>query len=167
MSRPASSESQHSLSSEEFREVAGHFLSGVTVITAHDGERPWGTTASAFCSLSLNPPMLLVCLNESSETGVAVHRTRRFAVNVLSKDQQDLAIRFARKGDDKFDGVVLEEGAGELPLLADALATFECRVSDDLVGGTHRVFLAEVTHASARQGIPLAYFRGEFGELNG
>jgi flavin reductase (DIM6/NTAB) family NADH-FMN oxidoreductase RutF/DNA-binding GntR family transcriptional regulator len=153
------------LSPKEFREVIGHFASGVTVITTVLDGIPYGTTASAVSSLSLEPPMLLICMNRSSETGQFVAASGRFAVNILSEDQPDIAERFARKGDDKFKGVRVTDGKSGAPLLVDALATLECRVVDQVTGGTHTVFLAEVDHASARPGTPLAYFRGQFGRL--
>jgi flavin reductase (DIM6/NTAB) family NADH-FMN oxidoreductase RutF len=155
-----------SLPSERFREVIGHFASGVTVITAlHDG-RPYGTTASAVASLSLQPPMVLICMNKTSETGRAISATGRFAINILGEDQPAAAVRFAGKGADKFDGIATTPGAWGEPLIDDALATLECRVVEDTTGGTHWVFLAEVDHASERPGTPLAYYRGEFHTLS-
>jgi flavin reductase (DIM6/NTAB) family NADH-FMN oxidoreductase RutF/DNA-binding GntR family transcriptional regulator len=150
---------------EEFRDIIGRFASGVTVITAtHDGE-PKGTTASAVSSLSLEPPMVLVCLNKASSTGQAVSAARRFAVNILGEDQAEEAMRFAKRGEDKFAGVAMTPGQYGEPLLADALAILECNVKEEVTGGTHSVFLAEVERASARSGAPLAYFRGQFGRL--
>ena len=154
-----------SLTSDEFREVISHFASGVTVITAlHDG-RPYGTTASAVASLSLEPPMLLVCMNKQSETGRAVAQSKRFGVNILGANQVDLAERFAQKGGDKFAGVPVTAGQWDEPLFDEALATLECRVAEETTGGTHYVFLAEVESGAARGGAPLAYFKGEFGRL--
>jgi 4-nitrophenol 2-monooxygenase / 4-nitrocatechol 4-monooxygenase, reductase component len=153
------------LAPEEFRDVIGHFASGVTVITALHKGMPYGTTASAVSSLSLEPPMLLVCLNKQSSTGRAIAAERRFAVNILGEDQPDAAMRFATKGVEKFKGVAIADGEWGEPLLADALATLECRVAEAASGGTHWVFLAEVDRASSRGGSPLAYFRGQFGRL--
>src|SRR3954452_25211 len=154
-----------SLTSDEFREVISHFASGVTVITAvHDG-RPYGTTASAVTSLSLEPPMLLICMNKQSETGRAVAASKHFGVNILGANQADLAERFAQKGGDKFAGVEVAPGKWGEPLFTEALATLECTVSEETSGGTHYVFLAEVENGSARGGTPLAYFKGEFGRL--
>jgi flavin reductase (DIM6/NTAB) family NADH-FMN oxidoreductase RutF len=154
-----------SLSSDEFREVISHFASGVTVITAlHEG-RSFGTTASAVTSLSLEPPMLLICMNKQSETGRAVAVSKRFGVNILGANQVDLAERFAKKGGDKFAGVPVTPGQWGEPLFDDALATLECHVAEETTGGTHYVFLAEVDGGTARGGTPLAYFKGEFGRL--
>jgi flavin reductase (DIM6/NTAB) family NADH-FMN oxidoreductase RutF/DNA-binding GntR family transcriptional regulator len=153
------------LTPEEFRDVIGHFASGVTVITAtHEGE-PKGTTASAVSSLSLEPPMVLVCLNKTSSTAIAIEGAQRFAVNILGEDQADEAMRFAKRGDDKFAGLDVSKGEHGEPLLSNALATLECQVAEQVTGGTHYVFLAEVERASARSGAPLAYFRGQFGRL--
>lgn len=151
---------------EAFRDAIGHFASGVTVITAAHGGRHFGSTASAVSSLSLEPPMLLVCLNRQSSTGRAVGEAGHFAVNVLAHDQGTVARRFASKADDKFAGLEVTTGEGGVPLLADALAQYECRVVEHVTGGTHSVFLAEVDRARTREGgAPLAYFRGEFGRL--
>jgi flavin reductase (DIM6/NTAB) family NADH-FMN oxidoreductase RutF len=154
-----------SLTSDEFREVISHFASGVTVITARQDGRDYGTTASAVTSLSLDPPMLLICMNKQSETGRAVAQSGRFGVNILGANQIDLAERFARKGGDKFAGVPVAAGKWEEPLFDEALATLECRVAEETTGGTHYVFLAEVESGAARGGTPLAYFKGEFGRL--
>ena len=154
-----------SLTPEEFREVISHFASGVTVVTAvHDG-RPWGTTASAVTSLSLEPPMLLICMNKQSETGRAVAAAGHFAVNILGADQIELAQRFARKGGDKFAGVAVSDGKWGEPIFDEALATLECRVAEQTAVATHYVFMAEVLSGAARAGTPLAYFRGQFGRL--
>ena len=169
-SAPADSGAQaplRRLTPEEFRDVIGHFASGVTVITAmHDGERR-GTTASAVSSLSLEPPMVLICLNKASATARAVAGAGRFAVNILGEDQAEEAMRFAKRAEagDKFAGLAVSTGDQGEPLLANALATLECHVAEQVTGGTHLVFLAEVERASARTGSPLAYFRGQFGRL--
>lgn len=154
-----------SLSPDEFREVISHFASGVTVITAVRDGVPYGTTASAVTSLSLEPPMLLICMNKQSATGRAVAAAGCFGVNILGANQVDLAERFARKGGHKFDGVPVTPGKWGEPLFEEALATLECRVAEETSGGTHYVFLAEVVSGAARGGAPLAYFRGEFGRL--
>lgn len=161
----AADEARRPLGPEEFRDVIGHFASGVTVITTRRSGVPHGTTANAISSLSLEPPMLLICMNKSSSTGQAVADSGRFAVNILSEDQPEEAMRFASKGDDKFSGIAITDGEFGDPLLEDALATLECRIVEEVTGGTHTVFLAVVERASARSGAPLAYFRGQFGRL--
>ena len=155
------------LDSTVFRRVIGNFMSGVVVITTtHDG-RHHGMTVSAVSSLSMDPPMLLVCLNSSSSTQQAVRDAGRFAVNILAENQTELAERFARSGGviNKFDGLGVRTGVTGVPLLDGALAVIECEVAEAVRGGTHLVFLSRVVHAEATEGTPLAYFRGTFGKL--
>ena len=147
-----------------FRDVIGRFTSGVTVITtAVDGTR-FGTTASAFSSLSMEPPMVLVCLNKTSETQAAVLKAGAFVVNILAEGQQDLAYRFARKGD-KFGDLDHAVGRHGVPVLHGTLAHLECEVGETVTGGTHTVFLAHVAVAAGHDGTPLTYYRGRFGRL--
>jgi len=148
-----------------FRDVVGRFASGVTVITTSVDGKNFGTTASAMSSLSMDPPMLLVCLNKTSETGAAVFKAQSFAVNILADAQEHLAGKFAVKGADKFSGVAVHSGVTGHPLLDGSLATIECRTVETVTGGTHTVFLAEVLTAQAREVAPLTYFRGRFGRL--
>ncbi len=150
---------------EVFRDVIGHFPSGVTIVTARDGVSDYGVTVSAVASLSMEPPMLLACLNQISRTKAVIERTGSFAVNVLTEQQEELAARFATNADDKFDGLDLRYGTLGAPLLPDALAHVECRVVDTAVGGTHTVFLAEVERAERFEGAPLAHFRGRYVRL--
>ena len=166
MTTPTHTEPRRRLAPEEFRDVIGHFASGVTVITAlHQGE-PFGTTASAVSSLSLEPPMLLVCLNKQSETGRALAACGHFAVNILGAGQADLADRFARKGGNKFDGVATTPGQWGEPLIEEAIAALECAVTEKVTAATHYVFFAEVVSATARGGAPLTYFKGQFAGLS-
>ena len=148
-----------------YRDVIGRFASGVTVITTTTGGADHGTTASAVSSLSMDPPMLLVCLNRTSRTGAAVLASGFFGVNILAEEQGRIASAFARKGADKFAGVGVLRGATGVPLIADALAHLECEVQETVTGGTHTVFLARVREASGTDAAPLTYFRGRFGRL--
>ena len=167
MERGQSSEpdSDLALTPEEFRHVIGHFASGVTIITSELDDELFGTTASAVSSLALTPPMVLISMNVESRTGEVIAETKRFGLNILSDSQADLAVRFAQKGGNKFEGLDVREGPRGLPLLADALASLECSVTDQVRAATHIVFLARVDSAAAAAGAPLAYFRGEFGRL--
>ena len=150
---------------ETFRHVIGHFANGVTVVTTRAGDEDFGATASAVSSLSLEPPMLLVCLNMRGSTQRAIHSSRSFGVNILDEDQGVVAERFASPHGRKFDGLDILRGDGGIPLLAGSLAHCECRVAEDVVAGTHRVFLANVVRAVAREGSPLTAFRGRFGRF--
>lgn len=148
-----------------FRDVIGRFASGVTIITTTVHGAAYGTTASAVSSLSMDPPMLLVCLNKSSETGRAIAESGVFGVNILAEGHEDLAYQFASKGGNKFDGVAVATGQTGVPLLTDGLANLECQVTESVTGGTHTVLLARVAVAEGRDGAPLTYFRGKFGRL--
>ena len=154
------------LTSEQFRDVIGCFASGVTVITTATAHGWGGATASSVASLSLEPPMLIVCINAKAATAAAISQAGAFAVNILAEDQDQIALRFARREPEKFRGIACRTGCYGEPLLDGALAQLECRVLQSVTGGTHIVFLSRVEHARAREGRPLAYFRGRFGELN-
>ncbi len=132
---------------EVFRDVIGRFASGVTVITTAVDGTDFGTTASAVSSLSMDPPMILICLNRTSDTQAAVLRSGVFAVNILREDQGEVAYRFAKKGTDKFGGVSVRRGGTGVPLVEGALAHLECEVDETVAGGTHTVFLARVRQA--------------------
>lgn len=150
---------------QAFRQVIGHFASGVTVITTRDQGINYGLTASAVTSLTLEPPMLLVCINKNTGTQAAISRSRVFAVNILDESQADLALKFATPHSDKFQGVEFTYGRFGEPLLAGVLAHLECRVAADVEASTHRVFLAEVEEGKTYVGSPLTYFRGKFGRF--
>ncbi|WP_248923913.1 flavin reductase [Paenibacillus hamazuiensis] len=152
---------------ERFQHVIGHFMSGVTVITTRSEDVDYGLTASAVACLSLEPPMLLVCIHRKSGTCHAISKSRFFGVNILYDHQGELAIRFAKPNTDKFEGINVVRGELGGPLLQHALATVECRVVEEVIGGTHTVFIAEAVRASAAEGNPLAYFRGKFGRFQG
>jgi flavin reductase (DIM6/NTAB) family NADH-FMN oxidoreductase RutF len=154
------------LDPELFRRVIGHFASGVTVVTARHDQTDHGMTANAVSSLSLEPPMLLVCVNTSTATAAAIEGSGAFGVNILHEHQGEVAERFAgRHSPEKFERLEVSHGDLGSPLLDDALARIECGVKEQVSGGTHTVFIGEVRHAEALPGAPLAYFRGEFGRI--
>lgn len=149
-----------------YRDVIGRFASGVTVVTTTAAQRDYGTTASAVSSLSAEPPMLLICLNRTSETQAAIMETKRFVVNVLAENQEEVAKRFATKSANKFlEDEILRSPHG-LPLVPGALAHLECSVAETAAGGTHTVFLSEVERAEASDSGPLTYYRGRFGRFD-
>jgi 4-nitrophenol 2-monooxygenase / 4-nitrocatechol 4-monooxygenase, reductase component len=154
------------LDAELFRKVMGHFASGVTVVTARHEGIDHGMTANAVSSLSLEPPMLLVCVNSETATAAAIAGAGAFGVNILNEHQGEVAERFAgRHSPSKFERLAISRGELGSPLLEDGLARIECGVKEEVTGGTHTVFLGEVRHAEALPGAPLAYFRGEFGRI--
>lgn len=150
-----------------FRDVMGHFATGVTVVTTRDARgEPAGFTASAVSSLSLDPLLLLVCVDRGSETLGHLEAAAPFAVNVLAGDHQELALRFASSlREDRFAGLDLVEAATGSPILADALAWLDCTVHEVLEGGDHAIVLGRVEACAARDGVPLIYHRGRMGPL--
>jgi flavin reductase (DIM6/NTAB) family NADH-FMN oxidoreductase RutF len=148
-----------------FREAIAHFATGVTVVTTLYERRPAGMTASAVASLSLDPVLLLVCINNRLPTHTAIEASRCFVVNVLGEGQEELALRFARPATDKFAGVELVT-VGGLPVLQDAIAHFVCDVHERFPGGDHSIFTGLVRECAAARGKrPLLYFRSGFGSL--
>jgi flavin reductase (DIM6/NTAB) family NADH-FMN oxidoreductase RutF len=147
-----------------FREAISHFATGVTVITTlHEG-KPAGMTASAVASLSLDPVLLLVCINNNLPTHTAIEQSRRFVVNVLGEGQDKLALHFARRAEDKFAGIALRDH--ELPVLDDAIAHFVCDVHERFPGGDHSIFIGQVQECGSIRGKrPLVYFASRFGAL--
>jgi flavin reductase (DIM6/NTAB) family NADH-FMN oxidoreductase RutF len=148
-----------------FREAMACFATGVTVITTvHDGQR-LGITANAVASVSLDPVLLLVCVDNRLWTRTALQESRRFVVNVLQEGQEELARRFASKIEDKFSGVGLDEDH-DLPVIAGSLAHFVCDVHEVFPGGDHSIFTGQVIDCKAnRHARPLLYYRSSFGSL--
>ena len=160
-----SSPSQPTVDEIAFREAIAHFATGVTIVTTTYEGRPAGMTASAVCSLSLDPVLLLVCIDNRLTTHRAIDASRRFAVNVLGEGDEALARRFARPAEDKFAGVPLVEGS-DPPVLAQAIASFVCEVQERVPGGDHSIFVGRVLNCAATRGCrPLLYYRSSFGTL--
>ncbi|GLZ11989.1 hypothetical protein Acsp04_22240 [Actinomadura sp. NBRC 104425] len=150
------------LTADRFRSAMASVCTPVSVVTAFDGERPHGTTVSAFASLSLTPPMVLVALDLASDLLRIVQRTQRFGLNVLSAEQSDLAMTFARKGPDKFSGARWSTDHG-LPRLDGAAVWLACTVDQLVQGGDHIVAMGTVVSADHREISPLTYHKRLFG----
>ena len=162
------------LGPDEFRRVLGHFATGVTVVTAWDTEgRPTGLTASAVSSVSLDPALVLVCVDHKAQSYPALQAGGRFAINILASDQESVARRFASSslsGAEKFEGVGYRQGPLGLPILKDALAELECVTVHAYPGGDHTIFVGRVEAAEWRGDTgrePLVYYRGQFSRLHG
>jgi len=150
----------------ELRRVMGHFATGVTVITTRDRNgKPYGLTANAVCSVSLAPPLLLVCVDKSAESHPAFVQSRLFAINILGDEHEALSRRFAVSGGDKFVDVPFRSGVTGLPLLEGVLAVVECRVVDVHEAGDHTIFIGEVEGLESAEGDPLLFFRGKYRRL--
>ena len=149
-----------------YRAAMARLATGVTVVTTTTPAGPVGMTASAVCSLSLEPVQLLVCVAQALPTHRALGASPAFAVNVLGEGQEGLAERFATPGIDRFAGVGLR-GDQDLPVLAEALAWFVCRTEDRLPGGDHSIFIGRVEACGHDEagGRPLVYFGRDFATL--
>jgi len=146
-----------------FRDALGSFATGVTVITtrASDGS-PVGLTANSFNSVSLEPPMVLWSLARSSRSLAAFEQASHWAVHVLAADQEAVSNRFARRGEEKFAGLALEHGAGDVPLLPGCAARFECRGALRYDGGDHVIFVGEVVRFARGDAAPLVFHAGQY-----
>ena len=150
------------------RDALGCFATGVTVVTAlaPDGT-PIGLTANSFTSVSLDPPLLLVCIANGAGSAPALREARHFAVNVLQIGQQPASNRFAGNGEDRFSGTEWSEGVAGVPVLSSSLGSFECRRHAVHDGGDHFVLVGEVVRAQFEpRRDPLLYFRGKYRRLH-
>jgi 3-hydroxy-9,10-secoandrosta-1,3,5(10)-triene-9,17-dione monooxygenase reductase component len=147
----------------EYRDLIGHFPTGVAIVTCQGEDGPTGLTTNAITSLSLDPLLLLVCFDNTSRTLPAVHSSRRFAVNVLRAGQEDLAAVFASKrvAREKFESVTHTVAHG-VPVLDDALAWIACELVELLPGGDHTIGIGSVIDGAGSDGEPLVFFRGGY-----
>lgn len=151
-------------SADDFRATLGQFTTGVTIVTARDGEgRLVGLTANSFNSVSLTPPLVLWSLTRQSSSMPGFLTARHYAINILAADQRPLAERFARKGIDRFDGTPWHAGLTGAPVIDGALAVFECAHSAQHDAGDHVIFVGQVLHCRRRVGVrPLVFHGGRF-----
>lgn len=155
------------LDPDQFRSVLGRFASGVTVVTTRDAAvRDHGMTVSAFTSLSLDPPLVLFCIDRAASVYPALAAAEWVAVNILSTAQEALSRRFSHlEAESRFDGVGFSRATHGAPILDDVLACLECRVVARHTGGDHDIIIAEVDSAEARDERPLLYYRGGYAQL--
>jgi flavin reductase (DIM6/NTAB) family NADH-FMN oxidoreductase RutF len=150
----------------ELRNVMGHFATGVTVITTKDTSgKPFGLTANAFSSLSLDPPLVLICVDKTVDCYACFEESKVFVVNFLSEKQEDLSRRFATKGIEKFEGVACHPGELGVPVLDGTLGYVECKLVNAYEGGDHTIYVGEVYKASASGDRPLMFFKGKYYSL--
>ena len=156
------------LENTTLRRAAGHFATGVTVVTTRnrDGELS-GLTMNALTCLSLDPPLFLICVGNASDTLPVLLENRSFAINILARDQESISWVFASKDEDKFDGIAYRIGETGSPLLEDVLATVECRITETYPGGDHVIILGRVerTGVHDHKTEPLLFYRGGYAEL--
>ena len=149
-----------------FKRALGQFASGVTIVTTRDrwGE-PIGLTVSAFCSASLEPPLVLVCIDERSSAASAIGESGRFGVSLLAEHQEDLSKRFAQPGDGKFVGLELIRRPTGTTLIPEALAQLDCRLVAPHAAGDHTLFVGEVEYVDVNPGRPLLYHAAGYRRL--
>jgi len=162
---PMSDELVVAVDESAFKRAMSYFASGVTVVTTEHAGHWFGLTVSAFCSVSLRPPLVLVCIEKSVRAHDAIPKAERFAINVLREDQEEISRRFASRMENKFEGLPTRTGLLKLPLLEGTIATIECRLHDTLPGGDHTIYVGEVVSAETREGKPLMYFRAGYHAL--
>lgn len=151
---------------DEFRTALSRFASGVTVVTGRDTAGvPFGITVSAFCSVSLEPPQVLICIQKKSHCNKAISESGVFVVNILSEDQELVSNVFASHSDDKFASTETFDGIDGAPGIVGAIASIECRKVSEADGGDHTIFIGEVERASVSDDGPLVYWRGSYRRL--
>ncbi len=152
------------VSQDEFRHALSHFASGVSVVSTKDAaSNMHGITVSAFCSVSLEPPLVLICIEKTTTSHSAFLESGVFVVNILDDTQSSLSERFAEPSADKFEDVEFLTGITGVPVLRDALAILECTLMSAYDAGDHTIFVGIVENTTVRDGNPLVYFRSEYG----
>jgi flavin reductase (DIM6/NTAB) family NADH-FMN oxidoreductase RutF len=155
-----------SIDHSHFRRAMGQFATGVTVVTTLDPEgRPLGLTVSSFCSVSLDPPLVLVCVDARSDTIPGFQASSVFGVSVLSEDQQAISERFSRTGRKKFEGIPLDTGSHGVALVPGAVAQMVCRLTASHPAGDHLIYVGEILHLAVKKGRPLLYHAGAYHRL--
>lgn len=151
------------ISSADFRSALSRFASGVTVVTTKDATgKPFGITVSAFCSVSLDPPLVLICIEKTTGSHHAFEQSGRFTVNILSSNEIGVSEHFASLIEDKFSGIEHAVDEHGIAILPGSLATLQCTLFKSLDGGDHSIFLGEVEHVIVRDAEPLVYYKGGY-----
>jgi 3-hydroxy-9,10-secoandrosta-1,3,5(10)-triene-9,17-dione monooxygenase reductase component len=150
-----------------YRTVLGHFATGVTLITAMDGDEPVGMACNSFTSVSLDPPLVLFCAAKASSTWPKIQPAQRFAANILSEDDEELCRLFATKGADRFKHIAWsDESRTGSPLIHDALAFVDCETVAEHDAGDHVIVVGRVVELGyASEGKPLLFYRGGYGHF--
>ncbi|MGA7302335.1 MAG: flavin reductase family protein [Candidatus Sulfotelmatobacter sp.] len=156
-----------SLSAAEFRKAMGSFATGVTIITVDLDGNVHGMTANAFASVSLNPLLVLVCVDRSAHTHAHLHARKRFGINVLAEDQRAISEYYARPPEEQIEESVagFDRTVHGTPILHGALTYLECRLQSAHDAGDHTIFIAEVEDVVVRRGDPLLYFRSKYHKI--
>lgn len=151
---------------DQFKKAVGSFTTGVTVVTAHTDKGRLGFTANSFTSVSLRPPLVLLCLDRRAPSLLGFNPGGAFAINVLSAAQQDVSQHFARHAEDKFAGIAHHDGATGAPLLDGCLASIECTLEHRFYGGDHVILVGKVRDVEVHEGEPLIFHRSRYRTLD-
>lgn len=149
------------------RRIMGHFATGVTVVTTWYENQPQGMTANAVASLSLEPPLILVSVDVKAQMNTCLKASDCFAVNILTEEQEELSVRFAKHGPKDFAGIDYRTEATGSPVFERSLAYVDCRVASVLPGGDHDIFIGEIVAGGTWEGRPLLFYGGKYGSLSG
>ena len=167
MSSEGLPESPQPVSRDVFRRACGRFATGVAIAGAIDSSGvPHGLTVNSFSSVSLDPPLILICLGHAIAAIDVFRQSRHFGLSVLREDQCELSERFAVRRDDRFESLAWRRGETGVPLLDGALAAMECETRHRVAAGDHDIFIAEMLRATVGEGRPLIHFAGEYSRLS-
>jgi flavin reductase (DIM6/NTAB) family NADH-FMN oxidoreductase RutF len=156
------------ISVDDFKNALRLWASGVAVVTTNSEKfGVQGMTVTAFTSVSVDPPQVLVCINDSADTGVGIHESKFFAVNILKSDQEHLSNHFAggSSQQQRFENTDWKAGMTGAPILNDSLMSLDCKVTEKVRAGTHWIIIGEVQDTECRPGEPLLYYRGAYRQL--
>jgi flavin reductase (DIM6/NTAB) family NADH-FMN oxidoreductase RutF len=156
------------LDAAAFKRALGRWTSGVTIVTSRYGDLRHGMTVSAFCSVSTDPPQVLICANRESRTRSVIRKASAFSVSILARDQEALADLFADKSREqiRFDGLDCATGVTGCPRIPGALVHLDCEVLRDFESGTHSIFIGRVRAIETGDGEPLVFYRGKYVRLS-
>jgi len=152
------------INNQEFKNALKLWASGVSVVTANSSKGEQGMTATSFVSVSMDPPQILVCINETAETGAAILESKKFAVNILAADQEQVSNQFAGGSsmEERFANTAWYDGELGQPVFENCLASVECTVVQQVKAGTHWVIIGEIQSTQCNEGEPLLYFNSAY-----
>ena len=154
------------IDSDTYRRLLSRFASGIAIITARDGERDVGMTVSAFCSVSLSPPLVLVCVDHGASMHDLLLGHPKLGISIMACEHEAECRRFADKSEtQRFEGASFTRGESGVALLDDAMSCLECQLVHHCEAGDHTIFIAQVERGAMRDGQPLLYYRGQFAQL--
>ncbi|MEQ1635682.1 MAG: flavin reductase family protein [Methylococcales bacterium] len=157
------------VNAEDFKKALQNWASGVTIVTCDSATHGLlGMTATSFSSVSMEPPQILVCINDSALTSAGIAESQYFAVNILAEDQQKISTLFAggASEQDRFASVAWHKGINNSPVLEESITSIECKMTNQVRAGTHWIIIGEVNNVTCRNGEPLLYFRSNYKQLS-